>query len=382
MGQKCPSCMKNKSTDDNTVFLDQLDNNPNNTGSYRNRQYDDMIGHAKSKNENTNYMVETTNLQQEERELSSYQTRLLSKYGYKWLFVGKLKKLLQKEAQNKLEKCINDFTTTTLQKVESSFKSICDDTDKVTPSVNGFVLNCILLLSADQTSFYSGQVNIKKEKHGRGFAMTDDGRKWDGIWKENQFVYGRYIDTEGNLFKGNFVNGKLHGKGKHLNLHKYSYEGDFLNHAKTGMGKEETAEYTYEGYFAEGLKHGSGSKIFKRIGESYSGEFFNDKIKGKGTYNFQSGEKYEGTFDDDQMHGNGVYTWPDGSEYRGDYFRNLKHGKGVFKQINGKIYEGHFVNGKPHGKGVMTNTQGIKGNVEFTEGKLVHNKNKISNRAI
>jgi hypothetical protein len=41
-----------------------------------------------------------------------------------------------------------------------------------------------------------------------------------------------------------------------------------------------------------------------------------------------------------------------GDTYDGEWKNNKQLGKGIFIDINGDIYEGDWVNGKKHGKGV------------------------------
>jgi len=259
------------------------------------------------------------------------------------------------------------FTSPALSSAEKAYSPF--EAKENAPSV-GIVLASTVLISPDGSSFYSGQVNINKQKHGKGTTIHQNGTKYEGIWEDDRLNFGRYIDTEGNMFEGNFINGKLNGKGIHRTLEKYAYEGDFVENEKNGVGNEDTQDYSYVGDFVGNKKHGKGKKVFKILGETYIGDFIDNKANGNGLYHFVGGEKYEGTFEDDQMHGKGTYTWPDGSEYMGDYYKNLKHGNGIFKQ-NGKTYEGPFVDGKPHGKGTMTNSQGIKGKIEFSEGKKI-----------
>jgi hypothetical protein len=50
-------------------------------------------------------------------------------------------------------------------------------------------------------------------------------------------------------------------------------------------------------------------------GDSYKGDFLDDKCHGKGMFKFASGATYEGDWVDNKFHGQGKYTFPDGSFY-------------------------------------------------------------------
>ncbi len=49
--------------------------------------------------------------------------------------------------------------------------------------------------------------------------------------------------------------------------------------------------------------------------EQQSGQFKDDKMHGKGTYNFADGRNYTGHWIDDKKTGHGVFTWPNGDRY-------------------------------------------------------------------
>lgn len=44
---------------------------------------------------------------------------------------------------------------------------------------------------------------------------------------------------------------------------------------------------------------------------------------------------FTGQFDWNTKHGKGIYTWPNGNEYKGDFFHEKLHGKGEMKYIMG-----------------------------------------------
>ena len=69
---------------------------------------------------------------------------------------------------------------------------------------------------------------------------------------------------------------------------------------------------------------GTGKAVF-RGGNSYSGEWSNGVMHGKGIYTWIDGTIYDGDFDKNEMTGKGTYTWSDGSTYVGDVVRGIRH---------------------------------------------------------
>jgi hypothetical protein len=365
MGQKCP-CYTNKSTEENTFF-----NYTNDQDTFKNKQYEEYLAKSKFNNMTTNVPDEGYDTNYMFEDLSIEKIKLLQSLIRKHLFKKNIKHTLVQESTQIYEEFRSLFTSNNLQRAEEKYQKLHYKDNLIEPC---FLVQTKIIISKDRSSFYSGELNINSEKHGKGFLLKENGSKYEGIWKEDQLIYGRYIDSDGSMSEGFFMNNKLTGLGSFLTLGSYSYEGNFIENEKSGIGKEETFDYSYEGEFKNNYKNGHGKQIFKNLGDIFVGEFKEDKISGNGCYLFKNGEKYNGSFEDGMMHGFGTYTWPDGSEYTGDYINNIKHGNGVFRMNNGKVYEGPFFEGKPHGNGKLTNTKGVIAVVEFVNGKIMKKK--------
>ena len=155
------------------------------------------------------------------------------------------------------------------------------------------------------------------------------------------------------------------------------YLGDYLNGKMHGKGSYKFADGTmYTGYFKNDQIHGNGRMKYIN-GDSYIGEFVNGKINGQGTYSFSSGDKYEGTFKDGLKTGSGTFFYSNGDKYIGQWKDDKKHGQGTLTWANGDKYVGDFVDGNFHGKGtyywkdggnwsgIWENDKQIKGKVSF-----------------
>ena len=150
-----------------------------------------------------------------------------------------------------------------------------------------------------------------------------------------------------SINEGNWLNGRLQGKGRWENSKGDNYVGDYFNNKRTGKG------------------------IYKWVsGSSYEGDFQEGKRTGKGVFKWTNGAVYEGGFVNGKLSGSGVYKSPNGLTHTGEYLDGLRSGKGVLKYSNGTVYSGEFLNGKLHGTGVMTYFNGDKYVGSFADGKF------------
>jgi hypothetical protein len=79
---------------------------------------------------------------------------------------------------------------------------------------------------------------------------------------------------------------------------------------------------------------------------------------------------YEGTFKVGQRDGTGTITLPDGFSYTGDWTNGEISGKGRATYNNGDVYEGTFVRGRRQGAGTMTYATGQTAQGEWVDGTL------------
>ena len=140
---------------------------------------------------------------------------------------------------------------------------------------------------------------------------------------------GVYINKElGILFKGQFLNSYLNGKGETIFSDGGFYEGEFKNGAKDGKGKEILPN-----------------------GNEYDGEWQNDVYEGNGVLKFNNGNVYEGGFMCGVRNGVGkFYTKKNETTYEGKWLNNLRHGKGTIYFNDGRKMEGTWKNGIKDGE--------------------------------
>lgn len=101
-------------------------------------------------------------------------------------------------------------------------------------------------------------------------------------------------------YKGEFVNGKMHGYGELTNPDKgVKYCGEFINGQKEGYGTLATEMGTLTGNFHKDVVNGDG--VFRwKDGRAYEGQFKNNQFDGEGTVIFPEGNSLAGTWKDGQ----------------------------------------------------------------------------------
>lgn len=101
----------------------------------------------------------------------------------------------------------------------------------------------------------------------------------------------------------------------------------------------------YNGDYVNGKRHGKGqwrsSKDLTKS-SSYVGEYKLDQKHGQGLYTWASGNVYKGEYWEDERNGFGRMEWIDGSIYEGEWLNGIQHGFGKMTFPNGKIKEGIF----------------------------------------
>jgi hypothetical protein len=202
------------------------------------------------------------------------------------------------------------------------------------------------------TAFGWGLANTKEEAN--AIATKECIKRSNGKNPAN-FVWSCNSTNAGTLKEIYNASAEIMGAStnkKHLtdeNGEEYDFDGTIFNNEPKGTG---TATYIksgniYKGNYVNGNIEGKGEAIFKS-GDHYIGGMSKGKFSGYGVYTFKSGNKYEGQFVDSKKHGKGKFTEADGGYYEGDFVNNLMQGFGKYVDANGKIlFEGRMENDNP-----------------------------------
>lgn len=169
------------------------------------------------------------------------------------------------------------------------------------------------------------------------------------IVKEGVEVY-----SNGDVYEGEFHQGKCSGSGVYYYYVNGRYEGDWVDGKYDGYGVETWARGSrYRGQYRQGLRHGYGVYRFY-TGDMYAGEWSNGQSHGYGVQTCEDGSRYVGEFKWGVKHGFGYYHFRNGDTYAGEYFADKMHGFGVYNFANGHRYEGAWHEGRKQGLGMYT----------------------------
>ena len=142
------------------------------------------------------------------------------------------------------------------------------------------------------------------------------------------------VDEFGNVYKGDVLNGKFHGKGTLLYAESGDvYHGDFENGVPHGSGK----------YLRDGGKAGVKDGVYEGL---WNNGVLQQVKKGRAKIALDDGDVYEGGFHHWKRHGMGKLIQNDGEIYDGQWREGMKHGPGRIEYPDGAFFEGNFRNGK------------------------------------
>ena len=183
---------------------------------------------------------------------------------------------------------------------------------------------------------YRGELESRK-REGIGRCTYASGATYEGGWRDDVWhsaaadgaTSSLYHSASGDRYEGNFIRGKIVGRGS-IHFH----QGD-----------------RYEGMMDGFDRHGVGTCTYG-IGQAvYEGQWVKDGREGKGTLTSKSSESYDGDWKADKPHGMGVRTGADGSKEEGQFARGGLHGAGERKDAFGNVWRGSFADGKQEGEG-------------------------------
>ncbi|XP_021267280.1 radial spoke head 10 homolog B2 isoform X2 [Numida meleagris] len=171
----------------------------------------------------------------------------------------------------------------------------------------------------------------------------------------------------GNIYKGMFSEGLMHGQGTYTwadgvkyegtiyydREHMSWYSGDWVDNVKEGWGMRcYKSGNIYEGHWERNVRHGRGRMRWLTADQEYVGQWVYGVQHGYGTHiwflkrmpasQYPLRNKYTGDFVNGERHGRGRFIYASGAVYDGEWVHNKKHGKGKFVFKNGNVYEGEF----------------------------------------
>lgn len=145
--------------------------------------------------------------------------------------------------------------------------------------------------------------------------------------------YEGEIHNEGNIYNGWIRSGMFNGHGIYRMKSGNIYEGDFQNgKIKTGSLRDISGNLYY-GSFSDWKRNGQGKQVFSS-GHIYEGQWLNDRFSGEGKLLAPSETEFLGSFENHKFV-QGKIVYPDGSVYEGQSVAWKRHGKGKLTLKNG-----------------------------------------------
>ena len=147
--------------------------------------------------------------------------------------------------------------------------------------------------------------NYKKWTNCKGIYKSEEGHKYNGLFKNGEIIRGSALYSGGSKYIGEFKNFKPHGYGTFVWANSDKYFGEWKDVKTDGTGTKQWQD-----------------------GREYLGQFKNDKLHGQGTLYFPDGKMYSGGFINGKRHGEGTFSYPDGSAYIGKFIAGKEDGLG------------------------------------------------------
>lgn len=178
---------------------------------------------------------------------------------------------------------------------------------------------------------YTGEWNEGK-KHGKGEMLWADGQKYDGSWEYDEIKgLGTMQLIDGTKYHGNFCKGLYSGKGK-----LYMADGNIISGEwDNGQIRQDNLEYFYND------------------GKNYTGAMLNFTWNGYGFLEHPGGLSYKGNFSNGIYNGKGCED-NQKEKYDGEWVQGIKHGKGKYEDIYGNVFDGNWDMGKRQGEFVIS----------------------------
>ena len=204
--------------------------------------------------------------------------------------------------------------------------------------------------------------------HGKGVLKEAYGGIYVGEFKNNLANgKGFQIELDGTKSEGIWKNDLMNGPGIITFPNGTYMKGNFVNWVLDGDGEIRYENTTYVGQFKEGFADGYGVLKYD-TGGFYEGYFESDLRHGFGKESWPNGDKFEGNWKEDLREGEGTMYWKDGDKYIGNWKDDVFNGYGEFYYASGDIYKGNWVDGSKKGMGEYKFNTGDKYVGEFNAG--------------
>jgi hypothetical protein len=204
---------------------------------------------------------------------------------------------------------------------------------------------------------YRGEI-VEGRLHGQGRVDYPDGSWYAGQFQGGQLEGpGEWHGANGETYRGGFHLGQFDGIGSLDYGDGDIYSGGFKLGRMHGEGHLQRGTVDYRGGFEKDQYHGLGT-LTDSDGTTYQGRFARGLPEGEGVRTDPGGGQYSGTFKQGQLQGEGSYRGADGEQYSGGFRDSLFHGKGRYQNGDGDVWVGRFRHGALDGDGEFHGADG------------------------
>ena len=204
---------------------------------------------------------------------------------------------------------------------------------------------------------YLGKSDNKNNKNGFGIITYEDKSKIIGNFINDKLNgYAKFIDLH-SIYTGNYIESIPKGFGIYIKDNISTVGDDWEKNHLNGIGIQIYGYYTYyQGDFNKSVKEGVGLYHWNDDTICF-GEWSDDKMNGYGVIKYANGNIYVGEFKNNSIEGWGEFLWNDGKYFWGEYKNGLKHGFGIYVIDFKKCisYIGFWEYGQTSGFGIKIN---------------------------
>ena len=207
--------------------------------------------------------------------------------------------------------------------------------------------------------FYFGEKStINHLAHGRGILVSANSSHYLGYFKDDYFQegLGKSVNSEGNIYFGQFKKGIANGFGRYITKTGNKFEGEWVDNKLNGFGLITMKKG--EQYYIGDLKKGNfwGIGVFNTKNNlKYEGEFIDGKMDGIGYIDYKNKKEYKGEFKEGNKNGYGIMTWHSGEKYEGEW-KDDTFKFGQYQWNNGNLFFGNYKNDTITGLGTFYNS--------------------------
>ena len=178
---------------------------------------------------------------------------------------------------------------------------------------------------------------------------------------------GKAIYANGDVYEGEFLEGKKHGQGHYTFTKQGKSEVDKLIEKMVQAKPADEPQEAFTARCAKALQIGTAiveAALEYGFLACYHGDYIRGMRTGQGLMKNSDGTLYKGDFSGNARHGQGMFYFLNGDVYSGEWSEGKKHGFGTYRFATGGEYRGEW------SKGVFTDGQWIMQDGIYFEGKF------------